>query len=237
MLPPSRGPKTYAEVVSRGRSSPEEGASCSSSDTEAPDKPLIGKPRISLPLSQLALGRTTPPWNARAWKRVACDIRDDFDRAHVMRVRIPGGCDFDAVPRCFPATDITLHYAVRFERRFAYGDGGVLPCVWPGCTVRWSPDGRLAVWPRRVDSGSQPTTDSLALRGRGAWNDVVVRVRTPATDDAGATKEGIVSLCVNGLVTTSPWRAEVATLKGVSFVVRGHRNCGGGLELADCWLV
>ena len=223
--------KTYAEIAA---ASPEE-ACCSSdsgSDGPSPDARIIGKPRISLPLSQLSLGRTAPPWNAQAWKRLACDIRDDMERAAVMRVRIPGGCDFRAVPRCFPATDVTVHYAVRFERQFSYGEGGALPCVWPGCAVRWSPEGKLAVWTNRG-----ATTDSLCLRRRGMWNEVVVRVRVPSVDGTGSKRGGIVSLSVNGRTTSSPWTSGVVELKKFAFSVRGDRHSGGGVDLADVWLV
>ncbi len=155
-----------------------------------------------------------------------------------MRVRLPGGCQFDALPRCFPTTDITLHYSLRFERRFAYGDGGVLPCVWPACDVRWTSDGRLALWQRGRPGCA--ITEPLELRGRGAWNDVVVRVRVGAGDTVTGTASavtGTASLSVNGRVSTSPWRPPAGSVvRGLSCCVRGFRSAGE-IDLADFWLV
>lgn len=104
----------------------------------ATTKPL-GKPKVVLPLSQLTWGRTTPPWNARAWKTEACKVVDG-----VLRVRYPkgsgtfqsrgpaGGCNFRSQPHCLPAADVTLAYRVRFADNFQWSSGGKLPGLFIG---------------------------------------------------------------------------------------------------------
>lgn len=106
---------------------------------KAAPKPLLGKPAVVLPLSQLTLGRTSPPWNASAWNIDTCEVRDNS----MLRVYYPkgssnfgtrpkGGCNFKAKPRCLPGTDVAFHYKVRFAKGFEWSKGGKLPGLFVG---------------------------------------------------------------------------------------------------------
>lgn len=121
--------RTYAEAVQMpARAAP------------APRQPVMGRPRVELPFSQLVLGRTAPPWNAQAWNTKTCKIVED----NILRVSYPrgssnfgskgpdGGCNFKARPHCLPATDVTLSYRVRFAGTFEWSRGGKLPGLFIG---------------------------------------------------------------------------------------------------------
>jgi hypothetical protein len=100
---------------------------------------FLGRPVVKLPLSQLTLGRTTPPWYGAAWNTQTCTVVGD-----VLRVDYPrgsgtgrshgpaGGCNFKAVPRCLQGTDVTFRYRVRFAPSFQWGKGGKLPGIFVG---------------------------------------------------------------------------------------------------------
>lgn len=104
-----------------------------------PPKPVLGRPPAALPISQLTLGRATPPWYGSSWKVSACEAVGD-----VLRVRFPrgsgafsrggppGGVDFKAMPRGLPSTDATLKYKVRFAPGFDWSRGGKLPGMFIG---------------------------------------------------------------------------------------------------------
>lgn len=111
---------------------------------------------VSLPCSQLVLGRTTPPWYAYAWKTKGCEVRGDILRVEYpagsgpfSSSRTPGGCHFKARPKCLPGTDVTLHYKVRFPESFDWGRGGKLP--------------GLGVGPGKA-SGGRHTSDGASAR-------------------------------------------------------------------------
>lgn len=100
----------------------------------------LGRPRVSLPMSQLTLGRGAPPWNGGAWWTDAAEVVNDEDAGvQVLRVRYPrgsgppsakgprGGAGFLAAPPGLPASDITLAYRVRFAPGFQWSYGGKLP--------------------------------------------------------------------------------------------------------------
>ena len=103
-------------------------------------KPVMGRPKVELPFSQLVLGRTAPPWNAQAWNTKTCKIVD----TNILRVSYPrgssnfgsggpdGGCNFKARPHCLPASDVTLSYRVRFADNFQWTRGGKLPGLFIG---------------------------------------------------------------------------------------------------------
>lgn len=111
---------------------------------------------MNLPLSQLVLGRTGPPWHAEAWRRLprSCTVEESVDRAHVLRLAFPAGCSFSATPRGFPTTDATLRYSIKFDRDFAWGSWGMLPGLrmtsgkrCPAtCGAMWLNDGRVVAF-------------------------------------------------------------------------------------------
>lgn len=107
---------------------------------------LLGRPKVSLPVSQLVPGarKPTPPWYASGWHSLeTCGLAHDPREGDVLRVLYPrgsgnshagvaGGCGFRAVPRCLPGTDVTLEYAVRFPDTFRWSAGGKLPGLFVG---------------------------------------------------------------------------------------------------------
>lgn len=140
----------------------------------------MGKPTTSLPVSQLVLGRTTPPWHAFAWKSAAsCAVHGD-----VLRIAFSGGlpgglpgdgCNFKARPLCLPARDAVFHYKVRFGHGFDWGRGGKLPGFFIG-TGSHGPDGASArlKWLEHgkvVASVSVPTT----VRQKRSYNSSISR--------------------------------------------------------------
>lgn len=133
-----RTSKSYADVLRSTSPSPPPPPTAVRRRVSAAATPL-GRPPVKLPFSQLTLGRTEPPWNARAWSVKTCDVEGD-----VLRVRYPkgsgtfhskgphGGCNFKAEPHCLPATDVTLSYRVRFADNFEWSKGGKLPGLFIG---------------------------------------------------------------------------------------------------------
>ncbi len=96
----------------------------------------MGTPRVSLPVSQLHLGRTTPPWNVVTWHgpvEQQWKVQRDADGlpSHVRVCVVPWRpvvASFRAVPHCFPARDVTLCYSVRMRQQHdKWGGGGTLP--------------------------------------------------------------------------------------------------------------
>lgn len=156
---------SYADMVRRAASPP---VARRASPPPPPDSALIGRPRVTLPFSQLVLGRTSPPWHAGSWRVGACKVDGD-----VLRVDYPrdssnfdsggpeGGCNFRARPRCLPATDVTLAYQVRFDDTFEWSKGGKLPGLFIGygdasggehsataasCRLMWQRDGGVVAY-------------------------------------------------------------------------------------------
>jgi hypothetical protein len=129
----------------------------------------MGAPAARLPFNQLVLGRTTPPWNSRAWRTETCVPLPDQEVGGVMRVTLgpdrsssqncrSEGCRFLAIPRGLPARDVTLTYRVRFAPGFAWDGGGGLPGLTLAstasqceddlagrCSVSWTGRGRAVV--------------------------------------------------------------------------------------------
>lgn len=140
---------TYADVLKRSLSQPDvRSSSPTPSPGDSPPAPerraqhhrhILGRPETALPFSQLSLGTTSPPWMASAWRTEACSVR-----GNVLRVEYPrgsgnfgsggpeGGCTFKARPHTLPATDVTLHYRVRFASNFQWSKGGKLPGLFIG---------------------------------------------------------------------------------------------------------
>lgn len=139
-------------------------------------RPVIGIPKVSLPFSQLDLGRTSPPWYAGGWRTDdTCEILADTadTDGSVLRVRYPagsgsprskgppGGAGFVATPRCLPATDAILEYSVKFAPNFEWSYGGKLPGLFIGkgvaaggersagaasCRLMWQREGGLVAY-------------------------------------------------------------------------------------------
>ena len=202
---------------SPGKSSPANSpAGLSRSASYAGVVQLLGRPHVTLPTSQLTLGRTAPPWNAMCWEALAgCAILGNS----VLRVKYAlGGSSFVAVPSCFPCEHATLHFSVRFGREWcaSCGFGGGR---FPGLVARGAKGARLLFAPAWLRSGrlvaavyapgsSQPTTllerAALKLQTNGAWNDVVLRVKLNSArgEDGMQGGDGEVSISVNGAAAT-----------------------------------
>lgn len=180
---------SYADVVRRAPSPPL--ASRSDSGRSA----LLGKPKVQLPISQLTLGKTSPPWNAGAWRTESCAVQGD-----VLRVSYPrgssnlsshgpaGGCNFKARPRCLPARDVTLTYKVRFADNFEWSRGGKLPGLFIGygdasggqrsptaasCRLMWRQDGGIVAYVYTPSGIRQSTEYSRAVQPGGKYGDKV----------------------------------------------------------------
>lgn len=166
---------------------------------------LRGRPLVQLPLSQLTLGRTSPPWNAVAWTTTEdCHVDED-----VMCVRYPRGCGFLAAPHCLPATDVTLWYRVRFKPGFDMARCGELPGL-EACgrgsrraankfRPAWLPGGRVIA--RRGGENVFEKGD-LDLHMNDTWNHIVLRVKLNDFDSDGPMSNGAISLSVNGRAAT-----------------------------------
>lgn len=180
----------------------------------------MGRPAVSLPISQLVLGRTTPPWNGEAWhvERVDAD-------ADVLRVTFRGGCSFLCSPQALPASDVTLSYTIRVSDGFRWARGW-LPGLVIGsrespreasCRLAWHAHGRLSAsvrLPRDARQGreyyrqsSNGNNELLGGEGlclkRGRWNTVVLRVRLNGFDDfQRPVQDGVLTVCVNGVMST-----------------------------------
>lgn len=173
---------------------------------------LKGRPLVQLPLSQLTMGRTSPPWNALAWTMTEdCQVRDD-----VMCVRYPRGCGFLAAPHCLPATDVTLWYRVRFKPGFDLRRCGELPGL-EACgrgsrrgthkfRPAWLPGGKVIA--RRGPQNVLEKAD-LNLNMNDTWNTIVLRVKLNDIDTYGPVSNGAMTLSVNGRAATlgaQTWR-------------------------------
>lgn len=173
---------------------------------------LKGRPLAQLPLSQLTLGRTSPPWNATHWTTTEdCHIHDD-----VLRVRYPRGCGFLAAPHCLPATDVTLWYRVRFKPGFDLRRCGELPGLEAsGRGTRrgadkfrpaWLPGGRAIA---RSGQANVFEKADLELNMNDKWNHIVLRVKLNDFDTDGPMSNGALTLSVNGRAATQggmTWR-------------------------------
>lgn len=229
--PPTRGKPNHAPPASHTR---------------------LGRPEVRLPCSQLLLGRTSPPWNARAWRLL--------DRATVVddALRVFGACDFKAAPRCLPAVDVALRYRMRFVdlhpestcptdihpvgyNADAHGGGSL-----PGLLV--SGGGQGASWVklvhRRRDAKTHSVCAKLGLPGGRThvldlddlqlhgWNHIVLRLKLNKFVDGRPLADGTLTVCVNGKAATASrlmWRtAPAALVSSVLACVRG----GGGVECA-----
>lgn len=172
------------------------------------DDGLVGRPKVRLPMSQLVLGRTSTPWNGRAWNtRQNAAVVDDalrvtFDPAAGKL----NGSSFKSVPPCLPATDVTLQYRVRFDEHFPWGRGGRLPGLVLGCgagavAVEWLRSGCAAA--RVLHEGRTVFDDAqLHFERRGAWNQVILRVKLNGFDQDDTTPDGSLALSVNGRAVT-----------------------------------
>lgn len=94
----------------------------------------MGTPRVTLPISQLRLGRSGPPWNVvewhgnlDAWTLKTRSAGGATAYVLVCAALTPGPSFFRAVPRCCPSNDLTLCYSFRLERHKTRRRGGVLP--------------------------------------------------------------------------------------------------------------
>lgn len=210
-------PVSYADAVRTRKKKKDPGKNKSLS----PSPPVIGNPKVSLPFSQLVLGRTSPPWNASAWRIRGCRVVADDDDDVVLRVTYPAECGLSAVPRGLPARDVTLHYCVRFAEGFRWGEGGTLPGLAVGdeggasCRLAWQRDGGVtalvytgAAYTRE---GRRPPGEELfaaarfRLRRDAQWNAVVVRVKLNTfdyDDEDVPVADGALSVCVNGKAAT-----------------------------------
>lgn len=175
--------------------------------------PVLGRPKVSLPTSQLTLWRTTPPWFADSWKLASCDIDDETD---VLRVHFPAGCcswagsAFLGAPRCLPATDVIVEYRVRFAPTFDWKLGGRLPGLCIGhprdstlCCPVWQGRGAVACV-SRGRGGQRTMLDAAQLQwGRERWNKVVLRLKLNGFDDfRRPLRDGTLSLSIDGKAAT-----------------------------------
>lgn len=178
---------SYADMVRRPASPPAEAAPRPPPATA--DTALMGRPRVTLPFSQLTLGKTSPPWHAGSWRVHACRVDGD-----VLRVDYPrdssnfdsggpeGGCNFRARPRCLPATDVTLAYNVWFANSFEWGKGGKLPGLFVGygdasggersataasCRLMWQRGGRVVAYVYPPAGVKQPASYERAAERAG----------------------------------------------------------------------
>ncbi len=188
--------------------------------------PVLGTPKARLPMSQLTLGRTTPPWYAHSWKATGgCGAATEDDE-EVLRVEFPRGescpCAFRARPRCLPATDVTLHYRVKFAPNFEWAPGGGrLPGLAVGCAegstaatchVSWHVGGgvtldvftdlpqpaALARGAKRLKYGYELFKKSKLYVLHDSWNDIIVRVKLNSVAGGEPEADGAASLVVNG---------------------------------------
>lgn len=169
---------TYAAVVKRPPAppDPQESGEQRRHSRRPPVTALMGRPQVSLPVSQLVLGRMGPPWYASAWhlRNAATVSTSGQEEGQALRVTFPkgagtpgatsgpqGGGGFFATPRCLPARDVTLHYTVRFARGFVWSRGGKLPGLFIGdgaaaggkhstksasCRLMWQPSGGVIAY-------------------------------------------------------------------------------------------
>ncbi len=228
--PPSRAP-TYAEIVARrpARAPPPAAAA-------AP--PLLGRPRAVLPVSQLSLGRTTPPWNGAAWLVDHCRVAGGGEVLAVDLSR-GAGARFLASPRGLPATDVTLSYTARFASDFAWSRGGTLPGLQVGreaaCALAWLPRGQLVA---RDGIGRELLRDADLRLRRGRWNTLVLRVRLNGFEDGRAARDGVLAVCVNGAVASVQglvWRRDARSRVTHAVVQCRCRGCpdGAAVEFGD----
>lgn len=214
--PPPRAP-TYAEIVARRPSA------------EAAAAPvLVGRPRAALPITQLSLGRTTPPWNAVAWRADNCRVAGEVLAVDLRR---GAGVRFLAQPRGLPATEATLSYTARVASDFAWSRGGTLPGVrvsdGAACVLAWRPRGELVA---RVGAREMLRDAGMRLR-RGHWNTLVLRVRLNGFEDGRPRRDGVLAVCVNGAVASVSdvvWRHDAAARVTHVVVQCRCRGCPDG---------
>ena len=170
-----------------------------------PPPRIIGRPKASLPFSQLTLGRTSPPWYASSWSAESAEIVEDEEQGGLLRVHYPagsgapssrgppGGALFRATPRCLPAAlEVTLEYRVRFAGNFDWGYGGKLPGLSIGegpstggehsphaasCRLMWQPGGRVIAYVY-TPSGVRQSREYVreaGSRGGGKYGDGLFR--------------------------------------------------------------
>ena len=208
--------------------------------------PLLGRPRVSLPLSQLVLGRTAPPWHAEAWRHLECAVVKDDALGDVLRVWLAqgplGGCRFVAVPRGMPASDLTLTYSVRFSTCCGFG-GGRLPGLSTDEGVRigpaWDRDGRVSL---RVGDAVHPLDlDPLHTTG---WNEVALRVKLNSFAPDAPRRDALLTVSVNGRPATVDGlvlrRGARTLLSSVDVSCSNRRsgsNAAGHVDLAGFALV
>lgn len=189
---------SYADVVRRPASPLARSDSSRTNDSPAgtAGQPLLGKPRVELPLSQLTLGKTSPPWNAGAWRINTCEVRGDVlhvsypqGSSNLSSRGPPGGCNFKARPRCLPARDVTLSYKVRFAPEFEWSKGGKLPGLFIGygeasggehsataasCRLMWRQEGGVVAYVYTPTGVRQSAEYTRAVQpGAGRYGDKI----------------------------------------------------------------
>ena len=124
---------------------------------------MLGTPRVSLPVSQLRLGRSGPPWNAVAWRggwkldNEHCVLIAQDDDVHAP-------LSFRAVPRCFPSGDLTLCYSFRLFQHVTsqrMAPQGVLPGFAVGWPIAQPPSSSSSSAALSALSRSQSSDNSL----------------------------------------------------------------------------
>lgn len=192
-----------------------------------PPPRIIGRPKANLPVSQLTLGRTSPPWYASSWSTDSAEIVGDPDLGDLLRVHYPrgsgtpssrgppGGASFRATPRCLPATDVTLEYRVRFHSTFDWGYGGKLPGLSIGegpssggehssraasCRLMWQPGGRVIAYVYTPAGVRQSREYSLEAgpRGGGVYGDGLFRSAELQLRGRGRRNTIVIRVKLNG---------------------------------------
>ena len=183
--------------------------SSSDEDGEEAARPArypVAYPSVRLPLSQLRLGRTSPPWYGAAWNLDGCSIGVTRSPASSPTMLVsPPGCSFVARPRGMPAGDIVFKYA--FRRNLSFDGGGELPGILlsdgSSVALAWTEEGRAHAIIRHPCLPTVAALESTQLRARGQWNEVMLRVKLNTTDELGPVPDGILTTCVNGTVATT----------------------------------
>lgn len=235
---PPAVPGTYADVLRRALSAPAllprpaDSPEASLDPPDPRDRPdradrparmhrhILGRPETSLPFSQLRLGTTSPPWMASAWKTQACSVR-----GNVLRVSYPrgsgtfgsggpaGGCNFKARPHALPATDVTLHYRVRFASNFQWSKGGKLPGLFVGqgeasggahtskgasARLMWLRDGQAVAYTYTPAGARQSPQYLCQARTKGKYGDEVFGAARLKFRSPGRWNDVVLRVKLNG---------------------------------------
>ena len=132
---------------------------------------MLGTPRVSLPVSQLRLGRSGPPWNAVAWRG---GWKLDNEQHVLIAQADDASLSFRAVPRCFPSGDLTLCYSFRLFQHVTsqrMAPQGVLPGFavgWPIASSSSSSSSSAALSALSQSQSSNNSLDSNSSSSSGA---------------------------------------------------------------------